>query len=232
MIVLAIETATQTGSVALLVDDALYEESLSEDQTRSGEILFAAERCFQAAGLAPTQCDAIAVGRGPGSFTGLRVGMGVAQGIAYGIDRPVIPVSSLRALAQACPGGPVLVLLDARMQEVYWGCFAPDTEGWMQPIGAERVSAPEAVVLAAETPQPWSVAGNGWARYGDRFSTLLNSISDKSCDAVQPRAREIARLGAYSLSQGIAVSPLTAYPEYLRNEVVKKRGSGPANTER
>ena len=222
MNVLAIETASEVGSVGILAGDAIHAEPVGVEQHQSGGLLLAVERCLARAGLVLTQCDAIAVDTGPGSFTGLRVGLGVAQGLAYGADLPVVPVSSLQALAQACRGGPVLALLDARMQEVYWGCFMPDTDGWMQPLGDEQVSPPEAVVVATQLGQAWRVAGNGWERYRERFSVLSGAMSIEVCDARQPHAREIARLGAYFVSQGMAVSPLETYPRYLRNKVANK----------
>lgn len=222
MIVLAIETASDVGSVAVLAGDEVHEESLAADQPQSAALLMATARCLEVAGLTLAQCAAVAVDRGPGSFTGLRVGMGVAQGLAYGAERPIVPVSSLRALAQACGvGGPVLALLDARMREVYWGCFAPDDAGWMQVLGTEQVSPPVAVKLAPETSGPWRVTGIGWERYRGGFPDF-EGMPLRECGVGAPRARDIARLGRYLLARGEGVSALAAHPAYLRNQVTNQ----------
>ncbi len=225
MIILAIETASQSGSVAIRIGDEVHQEDIGGQQQQSERILLAIDRCLAARAIPLDRCDAVAVGKGPGSFTGLRVGMGVAQGLAYGSGRPLVTVSSLQALAQSCSsmGTPVLAIIDARMDEVYWGCFAADAEGWMQPRGRAQVSPPEAVRVARAASQ-WRVAGNGWKRYRDRFTGLARGVSIIDCGKDAPQAREVAALAAHALAHGAGVSPLQAHPEYLRDDVATPGG--------
>lgn len=128
MHLLALETATEACSAALWVDGQLLWEIEPAATRRHGElILVQVDRLLATAGLVPAQLDAVAVSRGPGAFTGVRLGMGVAQGLAFAVDCPIVPVSTLAALAQqgaACGRGVGLIaLLDARMGEVYWSCL-------------------------------------------------------------------------------------------------------------
>jgi len=169
------------------------------------------------AGLAVQQLDAIAFGRGPGAFTGVRIAIGVAQGLAYACDLPLLPISNLAAVAQqaASTTGDILVCMDARMSEVYWGVFRAAADGLVTPISTEQVSAPERVELAPEQGAATGL-GTGFRAYPilrERFAIL--NIDDSAL----PRAAEIALLAERDFAEGFAVSPAAAAPVYLRDQV-------------
>jgi tRNA threonylcarbamoyladenosine biosynthesis protein TsaB len=175
--------------------------------------------------------NAIAYGCGPGSFTGVRLAASVTQGLAYGSGLPVVPVSDLAAVAQRILSDDesaqrVLVCNDARMREVYWGCFARSAAGLAEPVGAERVGSPERVAL----PTDWSsdrglwAAGTGFAAYPalrSAFSGILSRVRE-----IHPRAVEIALLAVPRVAAGRFLDPEQALPVYLRDDVVSHPGTG------
>jgi tRNA threonylcarbamoyladenosine biosynthesis protein TsaB len=175
--------------------------------------------------------NAIAFGRGPGSFTGVRLAASVTQGLAHGGGVPVVPVSDLAAVAQRVLGDDasaqrVLVCNDARMREVYWGCFARGAADLAAPVGGEHVSDAGRVRLPAE----WSAgpdlrgAGTGFAVYPQLRSALSSVLA--GIREVRPRAAEIALLAVPEVSAGRLYSPEEALPVYLRDDVVHPQGSG------
>jgi tRNA threonylcarbamoyladenosine biosynthesis protein TsaB len=175
------------------------------------------------AGLRMADLDAVAFGRGPGGFTGLRIAAGIAQGLAAGSRRRVLPVSNLAAVAagaaRAFGAARVLVCMDARMGQVYWAAF--DCSG-AHPVAVteERLADPTDVLLPAGTD--WFGAGHGFANYpelGTRLAADLGGIDP----SILPRAGEIARIAAGDLAEGRALDATRALPVYLRNDVVHKR---------
>jgi len=178
------------------------------------------------AGLTLKQLDAIAFGRGPGSFTGLRIGAGVTQGLAFGADLPVVPVSSLAALAQGLDVPKVLAAYDARMQQVYWGAYVRNTQGLMELAGSEIVIAPKDVPLPEGAD--WTGAGSGWDQYAGELSLRLGDKVKEWRRQCFPRARYVAELGAAAFQAGQAVPPEQALPVYVRDEVAIKKS--PAQT--
>jgi tRNA threonylcarbamoyladenosine biosynthesis protein TsaB len=169
--------------------------------------------------------DALAFGRGPGSFTGIRIGTGVIQGLALGADLPVVPVSSLAALAQGVPAARVLPAIDARMHEVYWGVYQRDTRGIVQGVGDERVCPPDQV--SVPEGRGWVGAGSGWDRYAPVLERVLGGALEGWLKERYPHARDVATLGVEGFRSGLAVTAELALPVYLRDEVVKK-GAGPS----
>lgn len=171
------------------------------------------------------ELDAIAFGRGPGSFTGLRIAAGVTQGLAFGADLPVVPISDLAALAQGAVRernvSQVLACLDARMGEVYWGTFRQGADGLVVAMTPERVSAPEAVTCAA--PGEWHGAGEGFAAYPTLQSAPGGRIV-KTEPARVPRATDILSLAQAEAAVGNTVTAEAAIPVYLRDEVAWKKG--------
>ncbi|HXZ46191.1 MAG TPA: tRNA (adenosine(37)-N6)-threonylcarbamoyltransferase complex dimerization subunit type 1 TsaB [Pseudolabrys sp.] len=218
--ILALDTSTEACSAAVWADRNVVERFETGNQ-HSDLILPMVQAVLAEAGLALTQLDAIAFGRGPGSFTGLRIGAGVAQGLAFGADRPVIPVSSLAALAQSVDAPRVLVAFDARMGQVYFGAYARTDRGLVEPIGAEQVVAPAEIPLPEGTD--WVGAGSGW----DQYHALLSARLGKHVAGWQrqghPRARFVAELAIAAYRVGQTVTAEQALPVYLRDEIAVKR---------
>lgn len=172
------------------------------------------------AGLTLGQLDVLAFGRGPGLFTGLRIGTGVAQGLAFGVDLPVVPVSSLAALAQGQDGDRLLTAFDARMAQVYWGAYVRNAQGMVELTGHECVVAPQNAPL----PQTgnWLGVGSGWDQYADTLVARLGSRLAGWRRNCYPLARHVAQLGLVGFVDGHAVAPEQALPVYIRDEVARK----------
>lgn len=220
MRLLAIETSTEACSVAVLAGDAVLERHALAPRRHAELVLPWAEALLAEAGLARSALDAVAVGRGPGAFTGVRLGISIAQGIALALDLPLLPVSTLAVLARggARDGGAarVLAAIDARMGEVYAGAFIADGAG-LRALGPETVSAPEAVVLPDRGP--WRGVGTGFSAgegvLASRFADRLASVDAGAL----PRAGDLARLAARDLAAGGGVAPERVEPAYLRDHV-------------
>ncbi|AFL76119.1 tRNA (adenosine(37)-N6)-threonylcarbamoyltransferase complex dimerization subunit type 1 TsaB [Thiocystis violascens] len=223
MKLLAIDTSGDACSAALLIDGKI-EQLFETAPRRHGErILPMMQDLLDRAGLRVNALDALAFGCGPGSFTGVRIAAAVIQGAAFGADLPVLPVSTLGALAQGQfrRGGQrrLLTALDARMGEVYWGCFEVGEDGLAAPRGEEAVCPPDRVELPAN--HGWYGVGSGWAahtasltaRVGD---ALAGVNSDALCEA-----RDIVIMAAAQLHAGRQVSPELAAPVYLRDRVTR-----------
>ena len=216
MILLALETATEACSAALSINGEIRERFEIAPRGHSQLILPMVEELLAEAGIGLGQVDALAFGRGPGAFTGVRIAVGVAQGIAFGADLPVVPVSTLAALAQGCAADKVMAAMDARMHEVYWGIFQRETNGIMSPCQAECVMAPAEVSLPAGTG--WCGAGSGWQAYPDLRGHCSARVAEIYPDAL-PHARDVAILGEAGYAAGQAVSAEAALPVYLRDQV-------------
>ena len=225
MKLLAIDTATEACSVALLHSSALLVRELEPGRGASELILPLVREVLAEAGLALGDLSAIAFGRGPGGFTGVRLAASVAQGLAFGAGLPVIGVSDLRAVAQRVldeqpAAGAVLVCNDARMKEVYWTCCGRDPAGLARLVCPERVGAPDSVALPPGVAVPAHGAGRGFLAYPQLGERLGPGLAGLHPDLL-PRAREIARLAQGLLAAGEAVPPEQALPVYLRDEVAK-----------
>lgn len=220
MKLLAFETATEACSVAVWIDGDVRERYELAPRRHAELALPWAERLLAEAGIARAQLDAIAVGRGPGAFTGVRLAISLAQGIALALDRPVVPVSTLAALAIQGEGA-VLAAIDARMGEVYLGAFLREGDG-VAALCPERVVAPAAAAIAPEVlarAGAWQGIGTGFAaaegalraRFGDALARV-------DADAL-PHAADTARLAAAAFARGEAVAPERVEPAYLRDNV-------------
>src|SRR5690242_7917766 len=165
MNLLAIETSTEACSVALVHGQEVFARSELAPRRHAELALPMADALLAEAGLGRHALDAIAVGRGPGAFTGVRLGVALAQGMALALDRPVVPVSSLAALAleAAEDDAAILAVIDARMGEIYAACYRRDEAGGLVALDEERVCAPGALVLPAA--HAWNVVGTGWTTY-------------------------------------------------------------------
>ncbi len=219
MKILALDTSTETCSVALLIGGELIESAASGVQ-HSSKILPMVEALLAQADIALAQLDTLAFGRGPGLFTGLRIGAGVVQGLGFALELPVVPVSSLAALAHGVDAPRVLAALDARMGQVYWGAYERRGTGRMALSGQELVMAPDAVPLPPATT--WMGAGSGWDHYHEVLTQRLGDCVGGWQSGAHPRARDVARLAAEAFRDGEAVAPERAVPVYLRDNVAKK----------
>jgi tRNA threonylcarbamoyladenosine biosynthesis protein TsaB len=217
--ILAFDTSTEVCSVALRTDDGVVER-LEPGSRHSERILPMVQEVLAETGLILTQLDVIAFGRGPGSFTGLRIGAGVAQGLAFGADLPVVPVSSLAALAQGVDAPRVLAAFDARMDQVYWGAYARNARGLVECRGEEKVLAPKDVPVPADAG--WVGAGSGWDRYAAILQLRLGAHTREWRAQCFPLARFVAQFGADVHARGGALPPEQALPVYLRDEVAVK----------
>jgi len=172
------------------------------------------QELLKEAGISLAQCDAIAFGSGPGSFTGVRTACGVAQGLAFGQDLRVVPVVTLLAMAQACRedchADDVLVILDARMGEVYWAQYR-FADGW-QTVLPPRLTAPSAVTANGEVV----ACGNGLAAYPDEFANLTARAMHPQ---VMPQAARVATLACVAFEAGDTVAARDAQPLYVRDKV-------------
>ncbi len=228
MKLLALETSTEACSAALYLDGEVTERYQLAPQQHNKLILPMVESLLAEAGLGLRQMDALAFGRGPGSFTGVRIAAGVAQGLAFGADLPVAPVSTLAAMAQEAfaetPDGFAFPCIDARMGEVYWGVYRRGAEGWAELAGAEAVAGAGTVVFPEEAAG--CGIGSGWGTYEAVLRERLGGRVAGILPDRFPRAAWIARLGAEVFRQGGCVAAEDAQPVYLRDKVAKKKGGG------
>ncbi|HLI16868.1 MAG TPA: tRNA (adenosine(37)-N6)-threonylcarbamoyltransferase complex dimerization subunit type 1 TsaB [Rhodanobacteraceae bacterium] len=219
MNLLAIETATEACSVALLHGEALIDRTELAPRRHAELVLPMAEDLLAEAGITRRQLDAIAVGQGPGAFTGVRLAISVAQGLALALDIPVVPVSSLAALAMQAPknGASILAAIDARREEIYAGAFVFDGAGLVEALDRERVLA--ASELKSPEAEAWNVLGTGWKAYSDAIRERLPSAPRWADGERYPQACDVARLAAPLFAAGKGVPPEQALPVYLRDKV-------------
>jgi tRNA threonylcarbamoyladenosine biosynthesis protein TsaB len=213
MNLLALETSTDPGSIALWHDGQLIARNCPPGLSNSETLLPLAALALREAGLGFADLDAIAFASGPGSFTGLRVACGVAQGLALAHDLPLVPVGTLDAMALASGGQRVIVVLDARMGEVYFGLFEAG-----QQQGEIGVYRPESVPLPGSAN--WLACGNGLAAY-PLLRERLSPYVDAWQAELMPTAEAVARLAVARYARGERVDPADAVPLYVRDKVAK-----------
>jgi tRNA threonylcarbamoyladenosine biosynthesis protein TsaB len=228
MKILALDTASGQCSAALLLDGAVRSRVTATARDHAQLILPMIDELLAEAQQGLAGLDVIAFGRGPGSFTGLRIAASVTQGLAFGAGLPVLPVSDLRALAEQArrrlqPGaaqGRALACMDARMGEVYWAVHRFGVGQLAAAATVEQVSAPDAVLVAPDMPLSIA-AGRGLAAYPALLSRLGLAVQQCLPDA-EPDAADIARLAAADLAAGQPLLPAeAAQPVYLRDRVAK-----------
>lgn len=219
MKVLAIETSTEHCSVALLHGSHLAVREDSAGQNHSELVLPMIDELLREARLAVADLDGVAFGAGPGSFTGLRIACGVAQGLAFSADLPVAAVGTLLAIAAAGGAQRVIACLDARMGEVYFAAYERAADGWAERI-APGLYRPEQVPEVEGAG--WLGCGSGFAAHGgvllERYGSRLAAVRGD----LTPHAREVAGLGARALAAGLGVPPEHALPVYIREKVALK----------
>lgn len=214
-ILIAIETSTDLASVALLHNGRIMVRTASGATTHSQSVLPMIQRLLLDAAIVLNQCDAIAFGAGPGSFTGVRTACGVAQGLAFGANRPVLAINTLEAMAQACHDATgaidVVPILDARMGEVYWAQY--DFSAGLTVVIPPRLSDPTSVLPRGQVMP----CGNGLLVCAPQFSGA--EFADGTRTDLMPHATQIAQLALRALSSGLQVPARYAQPIYLRNQV-------------
>lgn len=217
MKILAIDTATERCSAAVLADERCIERSIETARGHAELILPMIESLLGEAALRLHDLDGLAYGRGPGAFTGVRIAVGVVQGLAYGAQLPTVGVSDLAAIAQqvARPEDRILVCMDARMGEVYWATFDCCAEtGLVVADGGERVDRPENVTVSGAITV---LAGAGFAAHPQLIRLGPGGTVH---DSALPRAREIALLARPQFAAGRGQPAAAAGPVYLRDNVV------------
>ena len=223
MRILAVDAATEACSAALLSGDALAERYEVIGRGHAGRLLPMADELLREAGITVRELDGVAFGRGPGGFTGLRIAAGVAQGLAAGAGRPILPVSNLAAVAagagRVSGAERVLACMDARMGQVYWAAFENATD-FPRAISDERLTAPGEVVTPPGAP--WHGAGHGFSAYPELAAYLGASLAAVDAGRL-PRAGDIARIAAVELAAGRGLPPAQGLPVYLRDDVVHRR---------
>jgi tRNA threonylcarbamoyladenosine biosynthesis protein TsaB len=222
---LGIDTSTRSTVLGLQLGLEVIDRTSSDVDTHSREILPSIESLVREAGIRIEDLDAIVFGQGPGSFTGLRIAVGVVQGLGYGLGLPVVPVSSMACIAQSViqtvnPSF-VFVGLTARLEEIYYGAYKFE-EGIAE--GAIR----EGVVDVSELPQlpvgDWLGCGNAMSELGTKIQAVTG-VSFKSISSeTVPTIHNLLSIGSFKFSRGEAVSAMQATPVYLREQVASRLG--------
>ncbi len=227
--ILAIDTATENCSVALLVNDQVISRSEVAPRDHTKKVLPMVDEVLKEAGLTLQDLDALAFGRGPGSFTGVRVGIGIAQGLAFGADLPMIGISTLAAMAQASyrlhGATDVAVAIDARMSEVYWARYTRQENGEWKGVDEECVIPPVNLVEEAQADEKtWTTAGTGWDAYQETLANLPFSVT--ASEVLYPDSQDIVILAKQELEKGNTVPVEESSPVYLRDNVTWKKLPG------
>jgi tRNA threonylcarbamoyladenosine biosynthesis protein TsaB len=226
--ILALDTATEACSAAVVSGDTVFSRFETLGRGHAERLLPMVDELLHESGLALGDLDFIAVGRGPGAFTGVRIAISIAQGLSLGTGRPIVPVSDLWALGAGAlartPADCALACLDARMGEVYWGLVRALAEGESELV-AEGLAAP------ADVPEPPAGArcvgaGHGWSAYPALGARLGGGLLDVHAGLL-PDAATIAQLALQEWRAGRRCSAAEVEPVYLRNEVATRSTRAP-----
>lgn len=226
--ILAIETATEACSAALLSGDEVISRLQIAPRDHGQLILQMVDDLLAEAGLVVSQLDALALGRGPGAFTGVRIATGVVQGIAFAADLPVARVSTLMALAHGAwrekGEHQVLTAMDARIGEIYYAGYRFNHASSLpECVIAECICAPDAAPRPAQSG--WYAVGSGWQAYHSVMEPLFADVVEACDESRLPHACDVARLGAAHYLAGEMVVAEQALPVYLRDNVAEKMAS-------
>ena len=224
---LAIDTSSEACSVALACAGEHYYQHVMEPRKHAELVLPMVDALLAEAEITLSQLDGIAVGIGPGSFTGLRIAVGIVQGLAFGADVPIVPVSSLALLAHQVfrlhQYSHCHVAVDARMGEVYWGRYYVPQSGLCQLLGQEQVAAPNSIAVVDDAENENIVpvgVGSGW-KYADILASTTGKVHRLFPD-IQPHALDLLSVGTTLWQQQQVVTPDQLRPVYLRNNVAVK----------
>ena len=215
MNLLALDTSTEFLSLALLLGDKTYTHYQHAGQAASQLVLPQIQALLDSAKITLKDLDGIAFGAGPGAFTGVRVACGVAQGLGFGANIPVVGVNTLLALAQASGQARVIACLDARMGEIYYAAFERKNSEWIE-ISKTMVCKPEAAPVLEGA---WTGAGSGWAVYAEVLSQIYAKGLVEILPNITPTAEAILQLATPIFSAGEAKPASEAMPIYIRNRV-------------
>ena len=213
---LALDTSTEYCSAALWLDGDVRFDGCHAGQRHSQLILPMIDALLQRSGVKLDDLDALAYGEGPGSFTGLRIACGIVQGLAMAIDRPVVGVGTLAAIAQASNASHAVCCLDARMHEVYAAAYRRDAQAW-QTVFEPGLYSPDDL-----PPLPvaqWIGCGSGFAAYAQQLRSAYGDRVVRTEPQLVPHAREIAALGAIAFARDGGKPAAEALPLYLRDKV-------------
>ncbi len=219
MRLLALDTSTEFLSLALQDGEQLYLHHAHAGQSHSQTILPTIRGLLNEAGLDIHDLNGVVFGAGPGSFTGLRIGCGVAQGLAFGASLPVIGIGTLLAMAEASGHSRVVACLDARMGEVYHAAYIKHETGW-QEVLPPTVCKPELVTMVEGAD--WHGVGNAWGVYGDVLQALHGERLVGVMPDLYPEASAMLNLAAPVLAAGLGQPAEEAAPVYVRNRVALK----------
>lgn len=227
--ILAVDTATENCSVALMVGNDVISRCEYAPREHTTKILPMVDTVLAEGGLKLNQLDALAFGRGPGSFTGVRIGIGIAQGLAFGADLPMLGVSTLAAMAQGSyrlhQSEQVLAAIDARMGEIYWGQYQRQDDGDWLVVDNELVIRPEGLVEQFSADNGiWLTAGTGWESYAEPLAQL--KVQMEKGAVLYPDSQDMVHLAKFALARGEAVDAEHASPVYLRDTVTWKKLPG------
>jgi tRNA threonylcarbamoyladenosine biosynthesis protein TsaB len=228
MKLLALDSTTDACSAALYLDGAICERFEVAPRRHTALLLPMAHQLLMDAGVCLAELDYLAFTQGPGSFTGLRIAVGAVQGLALGLDRPVIGISTLAALAARAQrqhgASRVAVAMDARMGQVYWGQYELDDAGDLIRQVPDQLMKPGQVQPLP--PGEWQAVGAGWLRYKDVLEAASGLRIGSMTVEQYPHAEDIARLAVERARLGEGVAAPLAQPVYLREQVAEKPGAG------
>lgn len=229
--ILALDTSTENCSAALYVDGQVLVREAESPREHTKHILPMVDSLLAEAGLTLNQLDGLAFGRGPGSFTGVRIGTGIAQGLAFGADLPMLPISTLAAMAQGAhrlyQANDVLPAIDARMGEIYFAHYRLNEVGIMTLMDNEIVVTPDLLIANFDQQAiSFHTLGTGWQTYAEQLNTLkVKSLAQ--CPKIQfPSAEDMLVLAASDLADGLAVAVEDVMPVYVRDTVTWKKLPG------
>lgn len=231
--ILAIDTSTDVCSVALCDAGEIRELTVVAAREHTQRILPMVESILIESSLTLADIDALAVANGPGSFTGLRIGLSVAQGLAYGVGKPLIPISTLEAMANAVvrhegvnQNQIIIPAIDARMNEIYWSAYQLDANNSINCVENESVSTPMACYEFSHVSNKDNITcvGSGWRYYSEEYiekHTEERLVDNKLKPDItfHATAYDIASLALSSFVKGDTINPIEASPTYLRNEI-------------
>ena len=228
MNLLSLDTSTEACSAALSMGGRITERYELAPRRHAELILPMVDGLLREAGVTLRDLDALAFGRGPGAFTGVRIAAGVIQGLAFGAEKPVVPVSSLAALAQGVASGRpahtlIMSAFDARMGEVYWGVYRVGEDGLVSLIGDEQVAKPGDVLIPVGSElklrPPMICVGSGWQSYESALRARCGNRNIEIIADRYPHARDVLALAQRDFAAGLAVQAEDAQPVYIRNKV-------------
>lgn len=221
--ILALDATAEQCSAALLLDGRVLSRSQHAPRDHTQMLLAFVDTLLTEAQITLSDLDAIAFGAGPGSFTGLRIAASIAQGLAFGAEKPVIPVSSLRTIAYECHERygvkSVMAALDARKNEVYWGLYQWDKKAGMV-LKGEEIVKPAGDVPLPKGSSHWVGVGSGFHAYPDAFSAHTQGREAALYRDIVPEAQAVAKLAAHDFAHGLMLPAEEAIPVYIRNDVV------------